>query len=212
MKKSNDSTLSKVGGLTATVLFVFFSSFLLAQPPQVWSSPNNDQNQRTLLGTDLSFGYFWGLDVNMAIQDDIMFIVGGKVAWVINNSVAIGGGGYGFFSEYTNNGFGQDFYFYGGYGGIYIEPILGPNFPVHLSFPTLLGGGSLELENEPFFYDVELFIVAEPGMSLEFNVSRGIRFGFNIKHRFTSRIDADALDEKLLHGWSGGLTMKFGSF
>ena len=54
-----------------------------------------------------------------------------------------------------------------------IEPILMPNYPVHLSFPILLGGGGISYVTENMDYDnnmiedSEAFLIAEPGAEIE---------------------------------------------
>jgi hypothetical protein len=80
-------------------------------------------------------------------KQDVMTL-GGRAAWVIDHHVALGLAGKAFmnsvfiegdFPYTTDNGL----YLSGGYGGFFVEPIIAPNFPIHASFPVLIGGGGL---------------------------------------------------------------------
>ena len=69
-------------------------------------------------------------------------IFGGRFEWIVGHSIGLGFGGNGFINEFHYEpALSSDVFLTGGYGGFYIEPIVMPNFPVHLAFPILLGGG-----------------------------------------------------------------------
>ena len=69
----------------------------------------------------------------------------------------------------------------GGYGGIFIEPILGGLKPVHVAFPVLFGVGGAGLVrhyasgfwNHPRYDSTkgDFFFIVEPAVELEFNLA-----------------------------------------
>lgn len=60
--------------------------------------------------------------------------------------------------------------------------------------------------------DIDLFLIAEPGVNLEINAVRGIRFGLSASYRFTTEVGIFDQDGTSLNGWAGGIYVKFGRF
>ena len=122
----------------------------------------------------------------------------------------------------------------GGYGGLFIEPIIFGWFPVHVSLPHFIGGGgmasyatncrSLELRQlYPTSESTTAFFVGEVGVEVEFNVVRFFRFTLYSNYRWTSELDMKPMDglispspypvaKNALNGWNFGMRFKFGSF
>ena len=110
----------------------------------------------------------------------------------------------------------------GGYGGIFIEPIVAGRKPMHFSFPVLFGiGGAALIENygwnnwdsHPFSeLDHDVFLIVEPAVELEFNITRFFRTAASVSYRYTSNINLFETDEDVLRGFNFGLTFKFGKF
>jgi len=110
----------------------------------------------------------------------------------------------------------------GGYGGLVLEPIVFPNFPVHLSLPVLIGAGGIayttsnyypEYDDSDYFVeDSYAYFIIEPGVELELNMLKFFRLAFGGYYRYTSDIDLIDYPENVLHGFSGGITFKFGKF
>lgn len=158
-------------------------------------------------------------------------VTGARGAFIFDHSFAIGLGGYGFvnnldYNNYHNINPDEKFMLAGGYGGIFIEPILAGKKPVHLSFPILLGMGGMALvENygwgwdwdiDPYHtgheYDHDLFFVVEPAVELEFNLARFFRTALYASYRFTSKIELHETESDVLNGFNFGATFKFGKF
>jgi hypothetical protein len=161
-------------------------------------------------------------------------IAGARGAFIFDHVLAIGLGGYGFVnnldyhSYYHHDENAYRFTTTGGYGGILIEPILAGKKPVHLSFPILLGIGGVALvddqswnwdwdwdnnqDHEYFEYDNDVFFVIEPGVELEFNLTRFFRLAAFANYRFTSKLELYDTDPDVLEGFNFGLTFKFGKF
>jgi len=204
-----------------TLLIFLGLGFLLA------SAQDNDNDKiQTLFPKSRSNGGYGAVSFSYTqIDGKDAFMMGGRGAWVIGHSFALGFGGNGFINDVNiqnphdmnmNNGLA------GGYGGIYLEPIIAPRFPVHLSFPILIGGGGITnvtyIENwEDYIYDnsstdVDVYFVFEPSAELEFNMTRNMRLALTCGYRFTTDIIIENVSPDILRGFNYGLIMKFGKF
>src|SRR4030043_190489 len=62
--------------------------------------------------------------------------IGARGAYIIGHWFAIGLGGTGFINDVSyNSSLDQNVILSGGYGGLLLEPIILPGFPVHISIP-----------------------------------------------------------------------------
>ena len=79
------------------------------------------------------------------------FTLGGRAGWLIDHHFTIGLAGnalvnsiyvnsYDFPPDYSGDPI-DGLYLVGGYGGLFVEPIIAPNFPIHVAIPILIGGG-----------------------------------------------------------------------
>ncbi|MDX9881824.1 MAG: hypothetical protein RBS73_07130 [Prolixibacteraceae bacterium] len=184
----------------------------------------DDYTMGTLFNQSRNNGGYGALSLNYSqIDHKDAFIMGARGAWVIDHSLALGLGGYGFI-----NGIDTDYIFEndheydlaGGYGGLFLEPILFPRLPVHISVPVLFGiGGIAFVDNyndwDDWYFDddqSDVFLVLEPGVELEFNMSRHFRMAASLSYRFTSDIELEAVNSDVLEGLTVGLVFKFGKF
>jgi hypothetical protein len=156
-------------------------------------------------------------------QDAIL--IGGRGEWVIGHGFGLGLGGYGFINDATYNPADQlNYALAGGYGGLMLEPILFGWFPVHLSFPILIGAGGVANTTyssdwyDPYEYwdgyveEATAFFVSDIGVELEFNLVRFFRLAIFGSYRYTSDIIMENTPVNALRGWNAGMTFKFGSF
>ncbi len=164
----------------------------------------------------LSFGY-------TEIDGKDAFIAGARGGWIINHSIAIGLGGYGFVNDLDYDNVFNDDHDYdlaGGYGGLFIEPIIGSKMPVHLSFPILFGIGGVSYIEDHNHWDYwwsddehsDVFFVLEPAVEVELNMTRHFRLAITGSYRFTSDIEMLDTDPDILKGFTAGLVFKFGKF
>lgn len=181
---------------------------------------------QTLTGPGRSVGFYFGFHSEYSqINGYDAFGAGATLAMVANHGLAFGFTGKGFFSEpyETIQAVHTSYSYSGGYGGFLIEPILFPKFPVHVSFPILLGAGGIARSilinyeypyeyTEFYIEDAEAFLIAEPGVEIELNVTRWMRLGLGASYRFTTAIEPTTYDNNPLNGFTGGFSMKFGKF
>jgi len=199
------------------------------QPAEKEVHYNNTQPQsdiQTLTGSGHNLGFYIGFHSEYSqIAGYDAFGAGGTFAMIANHGLAIGFSGKGFLTEPYDviPGSHTSYSYTGGYGGFLIEPIVFPKFPVHVSFPILIGAGGIAksiLTNYNYPYDhtevnvenAEAFLIAEPGMELEFNVARWLRLGVGASYRFTTTFETSSFDTNPMNGFTGGFSLKFGKF
>ena len=150
-------------------------------------------------------------------------VMGGRGAWIIGHWFALGAGGTGFINDIRyNSQLDQNVNLAGGYGGLLLEPIILPWFPVHISIPVLFGAGgiayvtsygSVDMYEPPTWVeDATSFVILEPGAELELNIVRFFRLAVGVSYRFTTEIDLYDTSTFPLNGWSGNVALKFGKF
>lgn len=208
---------------TTTMFLLFVISFVFAFAQD--DAKNNEI--RTLSGQN-SLGFYGAATVGytqMEAKDALL--IGGRAGLIFNHSTALGLAGYGFFNNLDgyNLPVGSEAWYSlaGGYGGIFIEPIVGTKKPVHVSFPVLLGmGGAGLVRNvgpgtweDPFNIEMpenDFFFVLEPAVDLEFNLAKFFRMAATLSYRFTSKVELTGKTPDVLQGWNFGLTFKLGKF
>ena len=192
---------------------------------------DDDGDMRTLFGSSNSIGGYGGLSVGYAdFKNFPSSMVGFRGMLVVGHNVAIGIGGNGFFSDFRYNSvYNKDAYIAGGYGGLIVEPILMPKFPVHIALPILMGAGGVTYNinnyydnsynfNNDYTVDSKAFFILEPGVEIEFNVLKFFRFSVGAYYRLTNDIylqDKDSspiTSSDFMRGLSTGVTFKFGKF
>jgi len=203
-----------------TLLIFLGLGFLLATAQE-----NNENDQiSTIFSKNRRNGGYGALSFSYTqIDGKDAFLMGARGSWIIDHSFAIGLGGCGFINDVNyNNVLDNDLNYNlaGGYGGLYLEPILAPLLPVHLSFPVLFGVGAItNIEDhrnwDDWVFDEsdnDVYLVFEPSVELEFNMTRHLRLAGSVGYRFTSDIDIRNTNPDILKGTNIGLVFKFGRF
>jgi hypothetical protein len=188
------------------------------------SAQDNEDNDQisTIFSKSRSNGGYGALSFGYSqIDGKDAFLMGARGSWIIDHSFAIGLGGVGFINDVNyhswNNSEIND-NLAGGYGGLYLEPILAPKLPVHISVPVLFGiGGISRVQDnwDSWIFDDsqnDVFLVFEPAIELEFNVTRYFRLAGSVGYRFTSKVEMADVNSDILEGTNIGLVMKFGKF
>jgi hypothetical protein len=206
--------------LLLSIILTLFTITLKSQDTVTVSKKHNEY--RSLLGNHHEGGFYGAFNIGYSkIDDKDAIVMGGRFSWVINHGIAIGFGGQGFVNEIQNVGVQNQIFLTGGYGGIYIEPILMPNFPVHLSFPVLVGAGGIsyvqsDVNWNNFIEDTEAFLIVEPTAELELNLTRFFRMSFGASYRFPTPFNVgttgSSATAESLQGFTYTMTFKFGRF
>lgn len=180
---------------------------------------------RTLLGKDRPGGGYGSFTMGYSyIDGQNAVLMGGRLAWIASHHVGIGFGGTGFINElHYEPSLDRNVFLTGGYGGLYIEPILFPRLPVHLAFPILIGAGGISYisneneDNRNFVEDSGAFLLAEPAAEIELNLTKNFRLAFGLTYRFptpfkVSSGDSPVVRAESIKGFSGTVTLKIGKF
>lgn len=186
----------------------------------------NDQEINTLFKRDKRDGFYGSFATGYSPIDGkngIVFSTRG--GWIMDHWFAFGMFGTGLVNNIDN----LDMYYYGpssnsndyslaaGYGGFFVEPMLLPLKPIHLSFPILFGAGGASRFNNDYYYtdfytDSDVFYVVEPGVELELNFTRWMRVAFYGTYRYTSDISIKDISADALRNYSVGVNVKIGLF
>lgn len=200
------------------ILLVFLGLGTLMTSAQ---DERNDDQISTIFSKSHHNGGYGALSFSYTeIDGKDAFLMGARGSWVIDHSFAVGLGGCGFvnninYHNWLDNEINNNLA--GGYGGIYLEPILAPRLPVHISVPILFGVGGIARVNDIHadYWDStqqDVYLVFEPAVELEFNMTRHFRLAGSLGYRFTSKIEMQDVNPDILEGLNIGLIMKFGRF
>ncbi len=156
------------------------------------------------------------------------YTFGARGGVIMGHIMTLGLCGSGFFTDtYWSEGIQENITLAGGYGGLFFEPILLPRWPVHVAIPVTIGVGGLaaarvdQISNDydDDHYNLEAsdaFMLVEPGVELELNITKFFRFSIGAYYRYTTNINLNIGTERLpsdvLRGFSGGINFKFGKF
>lgn len=203
-----------------TLMLILGFGFLMAIAQE-----NNENDQiSTIISKSRHNGGYGALSFSHTqIDNKDAFLMGARGSWILGHSFAIGLGGCGFVNDMNYHNLLDnklDYNLAGGYGGLYLEPIIAPRLPVHISIPVLLGVGGISKVSDRqdwdnWIYDDsnnDVYLVFEPSVELELNMTRHLRIAGSIGYRFTSDIEMDNINPDILEGTNIGLIFKFGKF
>ena len=207
--------------LLLAILFLVINTFSQLVEDESTSKKKDDEI-KTLVGGSKEIGGYGGLSVlysQIDSKDAIVF--GARGGLIMGHMFAMGIGGAGFVNDsHYDFELDRNVSLTGGYGGMFFEPIILPKFPIHLSVPVLIGIGGVaytsvemrEWDDEYFVEDSETFLLVEPGVEMEMNVTHFFRFTMGGYYRYTSEIDLLNTGKDVLNGFSFGVNFKFGRF
>lgn len=169
-----------------------------------------------------TFGGYGGSLIQLSnINNDWGIIIGGKGGVVINRRFAFGGIGKSlvnsidFLGDDLNGNENASLSLSYGAGGIFVEYISKLESPIHFSIPVNFMGGGVSVEDATSD-DSEIessgIFVIEPGINLEFNVSKYFIPGISLSYRQVFGSSLVNLSDQDISGVSIGLMFKFGNF
>ena len=210
---------------------ILCSTLLLATFALAQDAPREKKSfeMRTLLGPDTEHGVFFaGSMYGTKIDDQDGILVGGKIGWVIDHWFTLGAAGMGLANPvYLDDNTGSDVSrgMRMGYGGLYFEPRILSEAPIHVSFPIIVGSGGANFTNsneyyfnsqtnewEPYEDEADAFFIVEPGVEIEINVARNFRLGLGGSYRYVEALNLQNIESDALNGFSAGFTIKLGVF
>ena len=205
-----------------TMLILLMSVITLAAMAQ---EEKRGREIETLFDKGDGLGFYGAFSMGYTSLDaKDAFTAGGRGGIILGRMLAIGISGTGFVNDIKYHqiveGNPLAYSLAGGYGGIFIEPVIGYKKPVHVSFPILFGGGGLAIIESQGWHGWEPwdpqkqdgFMLVEPSVEVEFNFTRYLRVAAFASHRFTTKIDMIATSPTVLNTATVGLTVKLGMF
>jgi len=217
------------------ILVLFQGVYSFAQDEPANKTAGNDDGEiKTLFkksGHHAQVGYFVAPEAAWTQFDGKNVFLGGlSMGVIVDHFFSVGLAGYGIMnSRYlwypdidTLNA--QGAYLYGGYGGVKFEFRILPSAPVHVNFPILIGGGGLVYNTRTFMnynhnsnsggmtLDWDAFFVVEPGVMLELNLLRFLRFDAGVSYRYTPDLDLVNTRTSLINNFNAAISLKFGKF
>ncbi len=207
-----------------------FTALLLAAVLCLPLSAQENKEISTLFGNrdgHIDHGGWGGLTFGYTqVNGKDTYLMGARGGWLIDHHFTIGLAGSGFIND-------QDYYIEsygdsplslaGGYGGLFLEAIIAPNYPVHVTIPVIIGAGGITYSDQRWWddnyygqpaysIDSDAFFVLEPGLEIEVNIIKFMRFSVGGSYRYTSQISLIETDGDILRGFNGYFGLKFGSF
>ena len=185
----------------------------------------NDQEINTVFKREKRDGFYGSFATGYSpIDNKNGLVFSSRGGWIMDHWFGFGMFGTGFVNDidnlesYYNPSTSKDDYsLAGGYGGLFIEPMLLPLKPVHVSFPIMFGVGAATRFNNynyysDFYSDADFFYVVEPSVELEFNFTRWMRIALYGTYRYTSDISIENIAPSALRNYSAGVNVKIGLF
>lgn len=189
----------------------------------------DDDKIKSLLGKENDLNGFGAMDLKVGdFINERALLMGAYGGFIINRKYLFGVAGYGFLTnvEFEGNVPGETeikpLNLHGGYGGVLIGLTIAPKELIHISMPIVLGAGSVEISDKDFFvnnpadseFTVEnsAFFIVEPGLELEFNMTRYFRVGAGATYRHVGGTELVNISDDDLRGFTGILSFRFGRF
>jgi len=189
-------------------------------------SGKRDNGMETLSGDNAHSGGYGALFFKgSSFKNTSILMMGIRGAWVVNRSFGLGIDLNGLLpiSKYDDvdpSGF-SDAILLGGYGGLFLEPVVWSKKLVHVTFPISMGAGWLgyveDWEDEYYYgggdlLDDDVFWYIEPGINAEVNVTNYFRIDIGISKRFTQDLSLYNTPSDAFDKLNYSLTLKFGGF
>ncbi|WP_420576917.1 hypothetical protein [Ekhidna sp.] len=209
-------------------LILAASTFVNAQTYMDTNDPK-DEEVKSLLSKKNDLNAFGAADLKVGdLNGERGLLVGAYGGFIINRRYLFGVAGYGLVTNVEFEGLvpGQtetkQLNLHGGYGGVIIGGTIAPKELIHISFPIILGAGSLEVVDKDFFvnnpadseFTVEntVFFVAEPGIEVEFNITKYFRLGAGMTYRYVSGTELENVEDEDISGTTALISFRFGRF
>lgn len=210
------------------ILFLAISLITFSQKYVDTNDPKNDE-VKSLLSKGNDLNAFGAVDLKVgSFVGERALLAGAYGGFIINRRYLFGVAGYGlvtnveFEGNAPNDTAPRKLNLHGGYGGVLIGSTILHKELIHISIPIVLGVGSFEVVDKDYFgsnvadseFTIEnsIFFVVEPGIQLEFNITKYFRIGAGITYRYISGTELINVRDEDVTGTSGILSFRFGRF
>jgi len=189
------------------------------------TSPASAADDVLIGGPDAEFGGYGAAVLKVgSMNGQSAWFAGMRGGWIINRSIAVGGGFYGLAADiqapgetraaFNRNNLELDL----SWGGLECEYILRPERLLHVSVSTLLGAGTVAVrdesasnERDDFDRTDEVFVL-EPALNATLNVTAWLRVSAGLSYRAVTDLSISGVEASDLGGATGTVTVRFGKF
>ncbi len=209
------------------LLFSLSILFTLSMYSQEIEQDNNNEKQndeiRTIFDKVKIIGYSLGISARYGEKYDLQtWDLGLNGGMIVNHWLGIGIALYGLSQEAIYEiDLEDDYAIEAFYGGVYFEAILLGKFPIHVSFPVLVGGGGYSFETSDYYNsnnwnsnnnNYYSFWLIKPGAEIQLNMFKRLRVNLGAYYRFTTGLNNYYRPNDAINGFSFGLTLQIGKF
>ncbi|GAB4248756.1 MAG: hypothetical protein Tsb0034_28150 [Ekhidna sp.] len=214
--------------ISTICIFLLATSGLSAQKYVDTHDPKDDQI-KSLLSKGNDLNAFGAADLKVGdFKNERGLLVGAYGGFIINRRFLFGVAGYGLVTNIEFDGVVPDqadrkpLNLHGGYGGVMIGGTIAPKELIHISVPIVLGAGSFEVSDKDYFvnnpadseFTIEnsVFFVLEPGLEIEFNITKYFRLGAGVTYRHITGTDLVNVSDEDVSGYNAMISLRFGRF
>ncbi|PLX07312.1 MAG: hypothetical protein C0594_06370 [Marinilabiliales bacterium] len=192
----------------------------------------NSSEYKTLLGNVDHFGAFNGLCFKVGpVHEEVGLMMGGNMAFIFNHRFMLGVAGYGLttrsdFRGVDFAGLDTSLTVGMGYGGLLLKYNFFPTSPIHFSVPVLVGAGGSTVKYrdaewytnfednlyKPMTVENTSYLVVEPGLNVELNLTRWARFSIGVSYRYIYGSSLKNLSDAQLSDYAVNANLKLGYF
>jgi len=188
------------------------------------------QPTQTLFSEQLSIsGWFVEVPLTLTqINQENVFSPGLAGGIILNNHLRLGLSGNDYSQDFNRIEIqdadqGRGAYLEGNEGALLIEPVIGSDKLVHLTFPIQIGGGRAELDSKSLHPDEDgemeemdlakqTYFMLKPGAMVEINLHPYVRLALGASYRWTNALDMQDVEADALRGFSGSFSLRIGKF
>lgn len=151
------------------------------------------------------------------VRNSTAVFVGGRGGWIIDRTFAIGIGGYMLVNDVQARvpDTSGNHLFTMAYGGLEFEYSLFTSTSFRITFQELFGAGSISHEESPYLNHRQYhdpFLVFEPGLYAEIEVTKTFRIGAGVSHRAVLFLSSKLASNADLSSPTGFVSLKVGLF
>ncbi len=152
-------------------------------------------------------------------------LTGGKITWIINHKLSIGGEGFGFTyptdrEKFTGKPYsGTESKVGLGYGGPYLEYFFWPENIFTIAPGLMVGAGGFGYYNTNDSDETadsksssDVFLIVTPEVNIFLNITKYIRIGAGVSYRFVNGLDTEGFTDRDFRGFSMSLSISAGFF
>ena len=194
------------------ILFIFYFGFSTLLLAQHYSDEQDEDEIKSLIGKHKELTGFGNIDFRIGnLMESQVLIMGGYGGILINKNVMLGVAAYGLTTKVEfegvnpKSGVAKDLNLHGGYAGLLLGFKIWSKEIIHLSFPTVIGGGQLDVSDPGYFtnrpddsdYTLEssAYFLFEPSALLEINISNHFRLGFGAGYRIVKGLNLENVED-----------------